>query len=247
MRSIHGGPQQFHGPHKKGMVILMNEQFLTQTRLFHNIAPADLRPMLECLGAEQKRFEKSAVIYRAGDIVRAIGLVLSGRVQVENDDFWGNKSVLASIGVGETFAETYAFLPQEPMLVNVVAAEACDVLFLNAEQVIQTCPDACPYHSMLVRNLLMVSAQKNLELSRRSFHTAPKTIRGRVLSYLSFQAAHCGSQAFSIPFNRQQLADYLSVDRSALSNELGKMQREGLLMVTHNRFCLKADHNGNEL
>ena len=127
------------------------------------------------------------------------------------------------------------------------AAEASDVLFLNAEQVIQICPDSCPHHGMLVRNLLMVSAQKNLMLSRRIFHTAPKTIRGRVLSYLSFQAAHCGSRAFEIPFNRQQLADYLSVDRSALSNELSKMQREGLLTVTHNRFCLKAAQDGNVL
>ena len=93
--------------------------------------------MLKCLGAVQKRFEKSAVIYHAGDIAHAFGLVLSGRVQVENDDFWGNKSVLASIEAGDTFAETYAFLPQEPMMVNVVAAEASDVLFLNAEQVIQ--------------------------------------------------------------------------------------------------------------
>ena len=203
--------------------------------------------MLKCLGAVQKRFEKSAVSYHAGDIAHAFGLVLSGRVQVENDDFWGNKSVLASIEAGDTFAETYAFLPQEPMMVNVVAAEASDVLFLNAEQVIQICPDSCPHHGMLVRNLLMVSAQKNLMLSRRIFHTAPKTIRGRVLSYLSFQAAHCGSRAFEIPFNRQQLADYLSVDRSALSNELSKMQREGLLTVTHNRFCLKAAQDGNVL
>ena len=88
-------------------------------------------------------------------------------------------------------------------------------LLYTSEQVIQICPDSCPHHGMLVRNLLMVSAQKNLMLSRRIFHTAPKTIRGRVLSYLSFQAAHCGSRAFEIPFNRQQLADYLSVDRSA--------------------------------
>ena len=186
--------------------------------------------MLKCLGAVQKRFEKSAVIYHAGDIAHAFGLVLSGRVQVENDDFWGNKSVLASIEAGDTFAETYAFLPQEPMMLNVVAAEASDVLFLNAEQVIQICPDSCPHHwhAPICAICTVVSAQKNLMLSRRIFHTAPKTIRGRVLSYLSFQAAHCGSRAFEIPFNRQQLADYLSVDRSALSNELSKLQREGL-------------------
>lgn len=224
----------------------MEVQFLTKTSLFHNVAAEDLGPMLDCLGAEQKYFQKSAVIYHTGDAVRSIGMVLSGRVQIENDDFWGNKSVLASIGPGEVFAETYAFLPEEPMMVSVVAAEASEVLFLNAGKIIRSCPGSCPYHSMLIRNLLTVSAQKNLDLSRRIFHTSSKSIRGRVLSYLSFQAAHCGSREFSIPFNRQQLADYLSVDRSALSNELSKMQRDGLLTVSRNYFCLKEDNDGND-
>ena len=123
-------------------------------------------------------------------------------------------------------------------MVDVTAAEAAEVLFLRMEQILQVCPNSCPHHSRLIRNLLTLSSQKNLTLSRKIFYTSPKTIRGRLLSYLSSQALRSGSRSFTIPFNRQQLADYLNVDRSALSNELGKMQREGLLRTERNHFFL---------
>ena len=123
-------------------------------------------------------------------------------------------------------------------MVDVVAAGPSEILFLNVNRVLQVCPNACAYHSGLLRNLLALSAQKNLSLSRKIFHTASKSIRGRLLSYLSYQAVRAGSRRFTIPFSRQQLADYLNVDRSALSNELSKMRREGLLTVNKNRFEL---------
>ena len=125
------------------------------------------------------------------------------------------------------------------MQASVTASENSEILFLNAARVLQTCPGACEDHGRLIRNLLTISAQKNLILSRRIFHTSPKSIRGRLLSYLSFQASSQGSSEFTIPFNRQQLADYLSVDRSALSNELGKMQKDGLLKVNKNHFIIR--------
>ncbi len=124
-------------------------------------------------------------------------------------------------------------------MVSVLAAGPADVLFLNIGRVLKTCSETCAHHSKLIRNLLTVSAGKNLNLSRRIFHTSSKSIRGRLLSYLSYQAVRCGKKEFEIPFNRQQLADYLSVDRSALSNELGKMQREGLIVFSRNHFELK--------
>lgn len=219
----------------------MDNNFLKNTPLFRECNSENIHAMLNCLGTEQKAFAKGSAIYHAGDHVQSMGLVLSGRVQIENDDFWGNKSVLDSIGPGLVFAETYSFVQDEPMMVSVVAAEDSDILFLNANRVFQTCPSTCPYHSRLIRNLLAISAQKNLSLSRRIFHTSAKSIRGRLLSYLSYQATRCKSREFSIPFNRQQLADYLSVDRSALSNELSKMQRDGILKVNKNYFCL-TDH-----
>ena len=124
------------------------------------------------------------------------------------------------------------------VMISVVAAEACDILFLDVGRMLQVCPNSCGFHNKLIRNLLSIASQKNLTLSRRIFHTSSKTIRGRLLSYLSFQSVKHGSREFEIPFNRQQLADYLSVDRSAMSNELSKMQREGLLTVDRSHFIL---------
>ena len=112
----------------------------------------------------------------------------------------------------------------------------CEVLFLDVRKILKVCPNACEFHQNLVKNLLAISAQKNLNLSRRIFHTSSKTIRGRLLSYLSYQAMECGKNEFDIPYNRQQLADYLGVDRSAMSNELGKMQKDGLIEVKRNHF-----------
>ena len=123
-------------------------------------------------------------------------------------------------------------------MINAVALEKSRILFLDMQHVLETCSSTCQYHQRLIRNLLMISARKNLQLSRRSLHTAPKSIRGKVLSYLSFQAQKQGSRSFSIPLNRQQMADYLNVDRSALSAELGRMQREGLISVRRNQFQL---------
>ena len=168
-----------------------------------------------------------------------MGLVLSGGVNIEIDDLWGNKTILGHVDAGQLFAETYACIPGEPLMVSVVASEKSSVLFLNAGKLITTCQSSCTHHNKLIQNLLQISAQKNLALSRRSLHTSSKTIRGRLLSYLSEQAKRSGSYRFTIPFNRQQLADYLGVDRSAMSNELSKMQREGILLYHRNSFVLE--------
>ena len=216
----------------------MNYRFLAQTPLFQGTSPQEIEAMLACLGSDVRRYQRGQIIYRAGDVVHALGTVLSGSVLIEIDDVWGNTTVLDCAGPGHIFAETYACLPDEPLMVHVKAAEACQILFLNVGRVLQICPTSCGHHITLVQNLLALSAQKNLNLSRKIFHTAPKTIRGRLLSYLSDQSVRSRSRSFTIPFNRQQLADYLNVDRSALSNELSKMQREGLIRVDRNQFVL---------
>ena len=216
----------------------MDYLFLSQTILFRGTAPEEIRTMLGCLNAEVKQFPRSSVIYHVGDVISSIGLVLSGSVSIENDDVWGNKSILDKVGPGQGFAETYACVPGEPLMISAVAAETTEVLFLDMSRVLHICSNACGFHSKLIRNLLAIASQKNLSLSRRIFHTSSKSIRGRLLSYLSFQATQQGSRDFEIPFNRQQLADYLSVDRSAMSNELSKMQRDGLLRVNRNHFTL---------
>lgn len=218
----------------------MNTSFLEKTHLFQGTSAKEIESMLTCLQATQKTFAKNEIIYHAGNSVSALGIVLSGSVFIENDDFWGNKNILDLITPGQVFAESYASIPGEPLMFNVVAYEATEILFLNVQRLLQVCPNSCSHHNKLIQNLLRISAQKNLSLSRRSLHTAPKSIRGRLLSYLSFQAIRHGSRDFIIPFNRQQLADYLNVDRSALSNELSKMQKDGLLKVEKNHFHLLA-------
>ncbi len=212
---------------------------ISKTVLFQGTRPEDAEAMLKCLEAREKQFQKDETIYYVGDRVSELGLVLSGSVLIENDDLWGNRSILDRIGPGQIFAETYACVPGEKLLVTVTAAEKTEVLFLNVGKILRVCTNACSFHARLIRNLLTLSARKNLNLSRRIFHTSAKSIRGRLLSYLSWQAVKQGSREFDIPFNRQQLADYLGVDRSAMSAELGKMKREGLIQVDRSHFGME--------
>ncbi len=219
----------------------MKGTLLANTALFRGASPQEAEAMLNCLGAAERGYTKGEQIYHSGDYVSDLGMVLSGSVLIQTDDLWGNTTVLDRIGPGQIFAETYACVPGEPLMVDVVAAEGTQVLFLNVERVLRVCSHTCAHHSKLIRNLLLLSAQKNLNLSRKIFYTSSKTIRGRLLSYLSYQARRNGTPSFTIPFNRQQLADYLNVERSALSNELSKMQRDGLLVVEKNHFTLTRD------
>ena len=219
----------------------MDYKLLENAPLFKDVPPEEINVMLQCLGTEERDYDKGETIFHAGDVIHNIGLVLTGRVQIENDDVWGNKSVMESVGPGFAFAESYACLPGEPLMVSAIAAEPSHILFLDTGRVLTTCPSACTHHNRLIQNLLYISSQKNLNLSRRIFHTSSKSIRGRLLSYLSFQASKAGSRDFCIPFNRQQLADYLSIDRSAMSAELGKMRKEGILETDKNHFVLKTD------
>ena len=216
----------------------MDFLFLSNTILFRGISPEEVQSMMSCLQAVTRSYPRGAVIHHAGDTIRSMGMVLAGSVSIENDDIWGNRSILDRVAPGQIFAESYACVPNERLMINVVAAEATEVLFLNTHQMFTVCSNSCGFHNKLVRNMLSISAQKSLNLSRRIMHTSSKSIRGRLLSYLSFQATQHGRREFEIPFNRQQLADYLSVDRSAMSNELSKMQRDGLIKVARNRFVL---------
>ena len=176
----------------------MDFLFLSQTALFRGCSPRETADMLQCLRAERRVYEKDRVICHAGDTVEALGLVLSGGVNIESVDVWGSRSILGHVGPGQVFAETYACLPGEPLMVDAVAAQRTEVLFLNTARLLRTCPSACAHHAALIRNLLAVTSQKNLALSRRIFHTSPKTIRGRLLSYLSAQALRENSRSFAI-------------------------------------------------
>ena len=213
--------------------------FLATTPLFAGSTPDEIGAMLGCLDAHIKHYRAGSYILRMGDTVKAVGLVLEGRVRMENVDAWGNVNVIAVDGPGQLFGEAHAALPGEPLMFNVIAAEKTTVLFLNLKKVLTVCPRACPNHSRTSTNMTSIFAQRNLDLSRRIFHAAPRTIRGKVLAYLSYESERAGSPEFTIPYDRQQLADYLGVDRSALSAELGRMQKAGLIETKRSHFVLK--------
>ena len=213
---------------------------LSNTQLFRGIEEKEVSSLLQCLSAGKRSYQKGEVILAEGTVTESLGVVLSGMAMISCSDVWGNNHILGNVAPGAVFAEVYACLPGEPLLISVSAAEDTTVLFMNVGRVLSTCTNACPFHTKLVRNLLTVCAQKSLQLSQRILHTSSKSIRGRLLSYFSECAKRSGSCAFRIPYNRQQLADYLSVDRSALCNELSKMQREGIITYERNQFLLKT-------
>ncbi len=204
--------------------------------LFAGLTPEQVEQIRAAGYLRQKNFTRHEVIFHAGSHVREIGIVVQGTVHIENSDLWGGKSILSSVCAGQAFAETYA-LCNEALLVDAVAAEDCTILFLSLAAL--NSPMHAPWQDRLLRNMLTVSMRKNLSLSQRIFCTTPKTVRGRLLTYLSALAAKNNCNSFTIPFNRQQMADYLNLDRSALSKELCKMRDEGLLEFDKNKFVLK--------
>lgn len=204
--------------------------------LFQDLSEAELDTLAAAGHLRTRQFAKHEVIFRAGSCVREIGIVLRGSVHIENLDLWGTKSILSSISAGQAFAETYAFCG-DALMVDAVAAEDCTVLLLST-RVLSDARVSPAVRDTLLRNLLAVSMRKSLSLSQRIFCTTPKTVRGRLLTYFSAQAAKAGGLEFDVPFNRQQMADYLNLDRSALSKELCKMRDEGLLEFEKNHFRL---------
>ena len=201
--------------------------------LFRGITETEIASALDALRAQEVAYAKGAVILRAGETTDRMGMVLEGSVTIESADMWGNRTILALLEEGQFFAEVYALLPGEILLVDALAVEDCRILFLclnGAEDV------NAPWTLKLLQNLLLISARKNLSLSERSFHTAPKTVRGRIMAYLNTVSLQRHSRNFMIPFDRQQMADYLNLDRTALSKELGKMRDEGLISFRKNRF-----------
>lgn len=216
----------------------MNSLFLSQTPLFQEIQEREVAHLLSCLSAREESYQKNDRIFSAGSSIHEIGLVESGGVNIVVNFYWGDSSIFGHIGKGSIFGENYAAIPGEPLLCDVVATEESQILFLDLHKLLRSCQNSCSFHHRLIHNLLRISGQKSLHLSRRMMHTAPKSIRDRVLSYLSEQALVQGKAHFFIPFNRQQLADYLNLDRSALSKELSKMEKEGLLRFRKNEFTL---------
>lgn len=213
---------------------------LRSSQLFSGVSEDELTAVLSCLDVREENFPRDVFLLRAGDTAESIGLVLSGNVLVIQEDIWGNRNILSQTGPGQTFAAAYACAPGAALNVSVMAETPVTAMFLNVKRIMNVCPSACPHHSRIIRNLLGELAEKNLRLGEKLTHMGQRTTRSKIMSYLSAEAQRRGTCEFDISFSRQQLADYLGVERSGLSLELGKMKNDGLLDFRKSHFILKV-------
>ncbi len=211
---------------------------LKKTKLFSGVGDEEISTMLSCLGASLFTYKKGDYVLRQGEHLSDILVLVEGSLHIQRDDYWGNRSILGHIGIGEIFGEAYAAPDSGTLLNDVIAVEDSSVFFFDVKRVISTCSSACRFHTMVVQNLFFAISEKNRTLVQKLDYLSRRTTREKLISYLSEEAKRQNSPQITIPFNRQQLADYLSVDRSAMSNELGKMRDEGLLEFEKNRFRL---------
>ncbi len=212
---------------------------LKRTTLFSGVSEDDISKMLDCFGAQLLTYHKGETVLRQGEAVANIPVLVKGRLHIQNEDYWGNRSILGSIDVGEMFGEAYISPESGPLLNDVVALTDSAVLFFDVRRILTTCSSACRFHTLVVQNLFFAVCEKNRKLVQKLGYMSKRTTRKKLISYLSEEAKKRNSSHFEIPFNRQQLADFLSVDRSAMSNELCKMRDEGLIEFNKNRFRLK--------
>lgn len=211
---------------------------LGRSRMFAGVGEGEIASLLGCLNARVRSIAKGEFVLRQGERAGELAVLAAGELLIQSDDYWGNRSILGRIVPGEMFAEAYIGPESGPVLNDVVAIQDSTVLFFDAHRVLTTCSSACRFHAMVVQNLFYAVSEKNRDLVQKLRHMSRRTTREKLISYLSQQAKSHGGPEFSIAFNRQQLADFLSVDRSAMSNELCKMRDEGLLEFKKNRFRL---------
>lgn len=211
---------------------------MEQSPLFDGISSIELKRLLSCLDGQVRTFSKKEIIISEADPVTAIGFVIEGKVVIQQDDYWGNTAILTKLGAGDLFAEAYVCGKMDHFPISAVAVEDTEILMLNYQQVLRQCSRACGCHARFIENLMQAVAEKNIRLVQKLSFLTKRTTREKVLSYLSAEAKRNRRTSFEIPFNRQELADFLSVDRSALSKELSKMQEEGLLSYHKNSFRL---------
>lgn len=211
---------------------------LRKCSLFKEISDDDLLPLLTCLNARVEKFGKKYTIIPEGKPVRYIGIVLSGAAQTVRNDYNGNRSIVSGISPAEIFCEAFACAEVNSAPVSVIASETCEVMLIDCSRITHPCPHACSFHQQLIYNMMRDLAEKNVAFHKKIEVTSQRTTRDKLMTYLTLEAKKQGSNSFQIPFNRQELADYLEVDRSGLSVEIGKLRDEGILESDRSRFTL---------
>lgn len=213
-------------------------RILEKCALFDNISIQEMAPMLGCLGARVAEYGKNEIVFAEGDPANRMGIVLSGSVQIVKEDFFGNRSIVTSIEPSQLFGESFACAEIKTMPVSVMAMEKSEIMLIDCRRITVTCCNACAFHSRMIMNLLRGVAEKNLVFNQKLEIMSKRTTKEKLMTYLLDQAKRSNSRSFTIPFDRQSLADYLGVERSALSAEIGKMKKEGILESNRSRFEL---------
>ena len=213
-------------------------KILRKCRLFCDISDEDILRMLVCMGAKVESFDKKYTIFAEGSPARYIGIVLSGSAQVFQLDYYGNRSILAEVLPSELFAEAFACADVSDLPISVVASEPCEVMLIDCHRILYSCKNACSFHQQMIFNLMKNLASKTILFHERIEVTSKRSTREKLLTYLMMQSKKAGSDSFEIPFDRQELADYLEVERSGLSAEISKLRKEGVLTSEKNRFTL---------
>lgn len=206
--------------------------------LFSGVTDSEIETMLSCLDAKMRKFKKGEYVFHQGEHIDQVAVLAEGELYVQQEDYWGNRSIIHNVTVGDLFGEGYLAPESGALLTDVIAAQDSTVLFFRVQRIITTCSNACRFHTAVVQNLFYSISEKNRQLVQKLGHISQRTTREKLISYLSEESKRNNSGNFSIPYNRQQLADFLSVDRSAMSNELCKMRDEGLLTFEKNQFAL---------
>lgn len=210
-------------------------EILKACPLFYGIKEGDILKMLSCLGMKLESFEKKYTVFNKGTFAKYIGIVLTGSVQISEVDYYGNRSILSVLGPSEVFGEAFA-CAEKNMPVSVIAEEDSDILFIDCKSILHTCSNHCAFHQQLIFNLMKDLAEKTVMFHERIEVTSKRTTREKLMAYLMLTAEKKGKNSFNIPFDRQELADYLEVDRSGLSAEIGKMTKEGIIKCRKNYF-----------
>lgn len=211
-------------------------EFLDKTALFEGLQREEVLRLLSCFTAKLKTFEKGKTVFFAGRGSKWFGVILSGQIQLVTDDRFGNRSIISKIGAGNTFAESFSYADAETLSVSAIAAAESTVLLMDSVRIINPCSHICESHIKLLQNMLYILSKNNALLIEKISYTSKSTTREKLIAFLSNEQKKAGRKKFSIAFNRQELADYLSVDRSAMSTELSRLKRDGILDFYKNEF-----------
>lgn len=211
---------------------------VARSDLFSGIDPEMIPAMLDCLDVKTQEVKKNQVIFGEGEPAKYVGLVLAGEVQMVRDDLYGNRSIIMHMEPSDLFAETFACAGLERMPASIVASEAGEVMFIDCKRILTVCSNACIFHNRLIQNLLRIVATKNISFDKKIDVTSRKSTRDKLLTFLSHEAKKANSNEFTINYDRQELADYLGVERSAMSAELSRLKKDGLIDYNKNSFRL---------